>query len=203
MIRTKQRVVKQYSLNALYQLLTPKQKEFCKEYIRNGWVGTRAYMKVYGNGYNTSGVESCRLLKNPKIKQFIAYMREEYEQLCHVSKARQIHEYTKIAYSNMDSLYTGWMTLKKFKNLPPEVKACIESIETKSIPSKLGMIEFVKVKLFSKIDALAQIDKLMGYLQPKKFEIENNHHLNIDGVGVDMVRKAMGLTNDLPNNEVN
>ena len=58
--------------------LTVKQEKFCIEYSRTG-NAVKSYINAYNkpkDKYNSAGVESNRLLKNPKIK---ARLRELYE----------------------------------------------------------------------------------------------------------------------------
>ena len=57
--------------------LTVKQEKFCLEYARTG-NAVQSYIKAYqkDNSYSAAGVESHRLLKNPKIK---GRLKELYE----------------------------------------------------------------------------------------------------------------------------
>ena len=65
------------SLNSMKGRLTVKQEKFCLEYAKAG-NAVQAYLKAYSknNSYSAAGVESCRLLKNPKIQ---ARLRELHE----------------------------------------------------------------------------------------------------------------------------
>ena len=81
-----------------YGKLTVKQEKFCLEYAKSG-NAVQSYLKAYSkdNSYGSAGVESCRLLKNPKIK---ARLRELHE-IHNAKKIMQIEEMktrlTKIA----------------------------------------------------------------------------------------------------------
>ena len=57
--------------------LTAKQEKFCREYASSG-NAVQSYISAYekNNSYSAAGVESHRLLKNPKIK---ARLKELYE----------------------------------------------------------------------------------------------------------------------------
>lgn len=182
----------QYTLPQLRKLLNDRQKAFCHAYIKNGWNMSQA-ARTAGYSMATAGQLGCQLLKNIKIRQYIDAVKEDIEMLCGISKARQIQEYSKIAYSSISHLHNTWITLKDFNKIPEEIKETIEAIETKSIPTKMGTIEYIKIKLFSKTIALENIDKLLGYHQPKKLEIKTEGALIIDGIGLAAVRKAMGL----------
>jgi hypothetical protein len=108
-------------------------------------------------------------------------VRKDYEKLCEVSKARQIKEYQKIAYSSIAHLHNTWIELKDFENLTAEQKEAIESIETRTQVRMVGKgakksmvrVDYVKIKLYNKIAALERIDRLMGYNEPEKTEVNN------------------------------
>ena len=57
--------------------LTVKQEKFCREYARSG-NAVQSYISAYekNNSYSAAGVESHRLLKNPKVK---ARLQELYK----------------------------------------------------------------------------------------------------------------------------
>jgi phage terminase small subunit len=56
--------------------LSPRQKRFVVEYIKDG-NGTRAYKSAYGgrNG-NTAGANANRLLKNDKVRAYVEKLQE-------------------------------------------------------------------------------------------------------------------------------
>lgn len=69
--------------------LTVKQEKFCLEYAKSG-NAVQSYISAYekNNSYSCAGVESHRLLKNPKIK---ARLKELYE-LQNAEKIMQAEE---------------------------------------------------------------------------------------------------------------
>ncbi len=163
---------KEYTLKELKKLLNENNKHFCHEYVRNGWNGTQAYKKVYNkDSENVSGANANKLLRISKIKQYIQFIKTDYEMLCGISKTTQIKEYKKLAYATMEVFNTDWFTLKEYSELTKDQLACIESTKTKHITTELGSeIEVVEVKLRPKIPALARIDKLMGYEMAEKIQ---------------------------------
>lgn len=50
--------------------LTPKQKMFCLEYLKD-FNATRAYREVYWVSQNTAKVNGCKLLTNTNIQEFL------------------------------------------------------------------------------------------------------------------------------------
>ena len=69
--------------------LTVKQENFCLEYAKAG-NAVRAYLKAYSknNSYSAAGVESCRLLKNPKIQARLKELHETHN----AKKIMQVEE---------------------------------------------------------------------------------------------------------------
>lgn len=77
------------NLNSMYGRLTVKQENFCMEYAKTG-NATRAYKNAYSknNSYSSAGVESCRLLKNPKIQARLKEIHEKHN----AEKIMQVEE---------------------------------------------------------------------------------------------------------------
>ena len=54
------------------KILNEKNREFCEEYVKNGYNGTKAYAKVYGQeNENHSAVGASQLLKQQKIRDYL------------------------------------------------------------------------------------------------------------------------------------
>ena len=75
--------------NSMKGRLTVKQENFCLEYAKAG-NAVRAYLKAYSknNSYSAAGVESCRLLKNPKIQARLKELHETHN----AKKIMQVEE---------------------------------------------------------------------------------------------------------------
>lgn len=169
-----------FTLKELRKLMSPKHQDFCLEYIRNGWNAGKAYCKIYKDASPHAGKVSGHLIiKSLYGSQFIAHMRENIEEICNVSKARQINEYAKIAYSSLANLHDSWISRIDFDFLikeNPDALDAIESIDTKVIKkydvAEGAMdVEYVKIKLYDKIKALERIDMLMQYNKPVQVEV--------------------------------
>ena len=65
------------NLETMQGRLTVKQEKFCREYAMSG-NAVQSYISAYekNNSYSAAGVESHRLLKNPKVK---ARLQELYK----------------------------------------------------------------------------------------------------------------------------
>jgi len=191
--------VVEYTLAELKDILTEKQKRFCHEYVKNGWNATKA-AKIAGYNKYTAGQIACVTLKKVYISQYIQHIKSDYELLCGVSKARQIQEYIKVAYSSMAKFHNTWIELKDWEKIKKEDKHvldAVESIEHKTITvlkSRLpAKVEFVRIKLYPKLQALERIDKLMGYNEPDKFDVNAKGTMKVLSGNVSDIRKAFGL----------
>lgn len=192
MKRTKLRLEKpevKYTLKELEKIMPEKHKAFVKEWIVNGWNGTRAYMKVYTDAIETTAASnSCALLRSTKIIQYKEYMKESFEELCGVSKAKQLAEYVKIGYSSLRHLHNSWISLKEYETIceeNPEALDALEVVESKTEhyvngDKELKEVQYVKLKLFSKLQALQRIDKLLGYEAAEKLAVSGQMKTTFD-----------------------
>lgn len=60
-------------------ILSNQQRTFCEEYVNNGNNGTQAYLKAYKTCKKEEAamVNASRLLRNAKVSEYIAELREE------------------------------------------------------------------------------------------------------------------------------
>ena len=161
-----------YTIEELKKKLTVKQKNFCHEYVVD-WNASRA-ARVAGYSENACRQIGDQNLSKHYIKQYIDFIKNDFEMLCGISKTKQIRELQKIAYSSIAHLHLTWIKLKEFESLTDDQKAGIESIETKTehrtVEEEIITIKYVKIKLYSKTTALDQINKMMGYNEAEKIQ---------------------------------
>lgn len=61
-------------------MLTEKQKEFCREYVKNNGNGTKAYLHAYDSKSETAAsIESSKLLRRDDITEYIAALNKPME----------------------------------------------------------------------------------------------------------------------------
>jgi len=166
---------KQYTLEELENDLKQSHRDFAREYFINGWNRVQAYMKVYPDcEYKSASASATRLLEDVRISQFVNYLKEDLEKTCNINKARNLIELGKIAFTSIAHLHNTWIERKDFDELTDDQKAAIESIDTKTVTvnfdDQTKEIEYVKIKLFSKTDAIKTINEMMGYKSADKIE---------------------------------
>lgn len=157
--------------------LNENQKVFCEQYVID-WNGTRSYKVAYPKEKSDHTAASCayNLLRITEIKDYIEELKKKTAELAGISPLSQVLELKKIAYSNMSSLFDGWVSLEDFDGLTDDQKAAIVEISysTKKMPTKTGSYvetDFVKIKLHDKLSAIREINKMLGFHAPEKSEV--------------------------------
>lgn len=171
---------KQYTLEELKTKLTPKERIYCHEVIVD-WNKARA-ARVAGYSEDTARQIGYENFTKPYIQQYIAFIKGNLEEESGITKLRNLKELAKIAYSCISHLHDNWIELtdwEMIKESNPDVLSAVESIDTKTESKTYNRGEdsemdvetkYVKIKLYSKQQAIDLINKMMGYNQPDKVE---------------------------------
>jgi len=173
---------KKYIKPELKKLLTPKQVIFCHQYIID-WNGTRSYKAAYVGCKKDSSARANAsiLLTNTNICKYIDLIKDDFEVESGITKLRQLNELSKLAYTSIEMIHDDWIDLKNWEEIKkdnPFILAAVESIDTKTEERTIGddcdlEVKYVKVKFFSKIQAIAEINKMMGYNAAEKHDLSN------------------------------
>jgi phage terminase small subunit len=164
--------------------LTEKQRRFCERYCVV-WNAARAAREA---GYSEKAARETgyELLTKPHIKAYIQQIKDNAAEFAGVSMLRNLQELSKIAYTSAADLRQSWHGLKEWDEISEEAKASISEVVTvskvlrrvgggdESEDENSGMVktlETVKVKQHSKIQAIAEINKMMGYNAPVQMEV--------------------------------
>lgn len=178
---------KTYTRLELEESLNEQQKRFSEARLFNNKV--QSYMIAYPNcEYKSASASATRLLEDARIKQYTDYLKLDIEDITGVSKIRNVSELAKIAYNSVEYIKDDWIELKDWEQIKkdnPFALAAVESIDTKiekrtyktdEEPESEIETKYVKVKFFGKIQAIQEINKMMGYNEPDK--IESNITIN-------------------------
>ena len=87
-------------------------------------------------------------------------------------------EYAKVGFASVGGLYNDWMSIKSFEELTEDQLAAIASIKTisKKFTHDDGTVEEIEgyeIKMHDKLKGLTQAEKLLGYNNPIKLEIDD------------------------------
>lgn len=150
-----------------------KQQRFCEEYIID-WNQTQAAIRV---GYSPKSARqvSSRLMTNANIQDYISKCKNKIEELAGVSKLRAVKKLTQIAFADIAEAYNEDGSLKDLKDIPNDIRAAIEGIETINIGEGISMH---KLKAISKRGAIQDLAKMLGWNEPDK--IEHSGDINIE-----------------------
>lgn len=163
--------------------LTIKQEKFCNKYLECGNAS-----EAYRYAYNCSKMSdnavwnaASILMDAPKVAQRIDYLKSHLAEAARVSALRIFREYEKIAFSSIASMHKTWVVKEDFDKLTADQKSCIKSITTKVLQKNIGTrdepeivdVEYVKVELYDKLAALAEMKKMLGFDTPTKIDVRS------------------------------
>lgn len=146
--------------------LSDKQRAFCHYYIID-WNATKAAILAGYSENSAQQIGSENLLK-PVIQEYIEEIQKDIAKEAGISFLSQVLELKKIAYTDISTLFTDWVSLEDFESLTPEQKGAILEISYKKDIKHINEdadieTEFVKLKLHDKIRAIQEINKMLGY----------------------------------------
>ena len=172
--------------------MTNAQKRFCDEYLID-FNATRAYKAAYKSCRKdeTANVNGSKLLRNTKVKEYIAEKQQEMQERNKITQDTIIQELAKIALFNIKDIYNEDGTLKKVTELDDDTAKAISGVK---ILQKAGAMKItlsktneeipeqtVEFKTNDKTKALELLGKHLGMFkenvnltQDKPFEVNIN-----------------------------
>lgn len=116
-------------------MLTQKQKNFCENYIANGFNALKAYNEAYptkdGKPRKNKPSYPYELLKNPEIKDYIKQRREEIFESLNIDSMRVAQELAEVGFAIKGD--TDYNTANKVRAL--EILSKILGMQTQKIES--------------------------------------------------------------------
>ncbi len=143
--------------------LTNMQRRFCQEYIIDLNQGA-AYKRAGYNVKNDNTAWACasKLLRNAKVKNYISELQMPMIQKSKSIAEKAIKELENHAFSDIGHFINTdgkFMTLKEIKELAPQIRRTIESVEE----TKYGL----KIRLVKKLPALELLGKHLSLFTEK------------------------------------
>lgn len=140
--------------------LTPKQRMFVEQYLID-LNATQAYKRA---GYSAktdrvAGVESHKLLKNPKIEAAIAKAMDERSKRTEVTADRVLQELAKVGFSNITDFMEWQNGDIRLKDSSEIDGAVIQEVSESTLANGTTNFSF---KLHNKMDALKSLGKHLG-----------------------------------------
>jgi len=191
--------------------LTAQMARFCELLVADK--ESNQYKAYENAGYKARGaaarVNASKLLTRPNIAAYIQHLRDERSKRTNIDADKVLKEYELLGFSDIRNYFdidenTGELILKSFDNMPPKVSRAIESIQQDRIikesadGKQVVVHDKVKIKLWSKPQALEMIAKYLGMFKDKgetpATPITNNINVGIDfgKYSNDQIRKGLG-----------
>ena len=177
-------------------------KSIIDQYYINGFNGVQAVRTVKGQNYNYNSAASLfnTVIKHPSTKTYIQSKCAELKRSTNIQNENILRALINIAYSDITD-YIG-LTNEELKELPPEIRLCIQTVVSKKkrYTNRLGEDveeEIMTVKLTDKIKAIDMINKHIGfYIEDNK---QKKQTINIDKLDVEQLNFLLNITTQATN----
>jgi phage terminase small subunit len=148
--------------------LTPKQEKFAEEYLVD-LNALRAYRAAYPNckSDNAAGVEGHRLLKNPKIADYVRKRMQDRQDRTEITQDRVLKEYAKLGFFDPRKLFNADGSPREIADLDDDTAAAIAGLDVLEVYEGTGADRVFtgyikKYKIANKIGALDSMAKHLG-----------------------------------------
>lgn len=164
--------------------LTPKQKLFCDEYLKD-LNATKAAERV-GYKKRSAAQQAARLLTNDKIQKYVQSKLDARTKRAEVTQDMVVNELKKIAFSNMGTVakwnHSG-VSFFDSDDLSEDAKSTVMSVE-ESTNQHGGSL---KIKQYDKTKALELLGRHLGMFKDK---IEHSGDLTLEQILLNTQKKA-------------
>ncbi|MDU3181406.1 MAG: terminase small subunit [Lachnospiraceae bacterium] len=147
--------------------LTEKQKKFAEEYLID-LNATRAYLAAYPSVKNeqTAAVNGSKLLRNTKVKEYIAQRIQERQKRTEITQDRVVQELAAIAFAKI----TDYVEIKNDDKRNVVVVKTTEGLSSEQIGAIAGIKQGkrgIELKLNDKERALEMLGRHLGMWNDK------------------------------------
>lgn len=170
---------------------TAKQQRFCEEYLID-LNATRAYKAVYGiKSDNIAAVNASKLLRNPKVKEFIAERQKDLSNKLQITQEMVLEGYRKLAFYDVRKFYDKKGKLIDVTKLDDETAFALAGFEIAEDNTK-------KIKISDRKGALDSISRVLGFNAPEKVDhTTKGKSINTSKLPTDLKKQILAqLRND-------
>lgn len=138
-------------------MLTPKQRRFVAEYLKDQ-NGTQAAIRA-GYAENSANEQAARLLAKDSVRKIVDSKLEKIESNVILTINRILEEIGRLALVDVGQAYSPNGKLLPFDQMPEDVRRCIAGVETEELYEGFGkerkrVGDTVKIKFWDKTKAL-------------------------------------------------
>lgn len=152
--------------------LTEKQRIFCERYCTH-WNATKAAIEA-GYSEKTANEQGSQNLAKLSVREYIKFIKDNAFEFAGISALRNAQELAKVAYGSGADIREAWKDLKRWEELPDEVKATIAEVTTTTRTvagfEQVAELETVKIKQYDKLKALEMLNRMGGYNAAEKID---------------------------------
>jgi|SRR6185369_1243968 len=150
--------------------LTPKQIQFCEEYLIDHNGKQAAIRAKYSP--RTAEVQASQLLSKLKVQEYIQSRTAEIHSSLEISQQRILREYARLAFFDGRRMYHGNGSPKELHELDDDTAAAIAGLEIDEIFVGTGEERTVigqtkKYKIANKLGALDSLARTQGMFKDK------------------------------------
>ncbi|WFE85003.1 terminase small subunit [Parabacteroides chongii] len=177
--------------------LTIKQENFCNYYLECG-NASEAYRRAYScSKMKDESVNSraYELLKRSEIAARVKHLQKELRDRSDLNKDEAVGILTNIARANVVDMLEIRRTanfrvflIKDLSKLPVSFQLAIQSVKSTD--------KGFEVKMYSKIDALDRLSKMMGWDAPEKKDITSNGNPIGQDIKIEVIDKRSQIDED-------
>ena len=177
--------------------LTIKQENFCNYYLECG-NASEAYRRAYScSKMKDESVNSraYELLKRSEIAARVKQLQKELRDRSDLNKDEAVGILTNIARANVVDMLEIRRTanfrvflIKDLSKLPVPFQLAIQSVKSTD--------KGFEVKMYSKIDALDRLSKMMGWDAPEKKDITSNGNPIGQDIKIEVIDKRSQIDED-------
>ena len=148
------------------QEINDNHAKFINEYLNNGHNQVKAYISVYKNdSYAAANLQAIALMKRPEVQTYLSKRQNEIKERANIKSLDILHKLQ--TWLTCDPTDFIGLTPENIKELPVEVRQCIQDIEhtKREYTDRQGnqvTDHKIKVKLVDKTKAADMISKHIG-----------------------------------------